>query len=261
MEGESWSVPTEKTLNPEEMKRLMAVARKHGETYWLAIAIGANVGLRVSEVMHIKAEDLLPGGKLRVTRRKKRVLKPSVAKLPAEIVPVVEKRAKEIGKGWLFPGGAKPCQIKWAPRFLEQNCPECKKRVTDVKLVKKKGVRISEYAKHMVNEHQWDTEQIEKWIESVGVVTVDGVPGCDGKHLHIRTMQSRWRLICAEAGYAMHGRGFHQTRHYAITQFYKKTNNLRKAQEFAGHSSSAITEKYAHVADLDRDVDAMEVTL
>lgn len=261
MEGEAWAVPTEKTLNPEQMKHLMAVAKKHGETYWLAIAIGANVGLRVSEVMHLKAEDVLSDGKLRVTRRKKRVLKPSVAKLPAEIVPILEKRAREIGKGYLFPGAAKACEIKRAPKFLEQNCPVCSRRVTDVKLVKKKGVRISEFASHLVNEHQWDTEQIEKWIESVGVSVTEAVPNCNGHHLHLRTMQTRWRLICAEAGYAMKGRGFHQTRHYAITQFYKKTNNLRKAQEFAAHSSSSITERYAHVADLDKDVAGMEATL
>jgi integrase len=72
----------------------------------------------------------------------------------------------------------------------------------------------------------------------------------------------RWRLIVAEAGYAMHGRGFHTTRHYAITQYVDQYDgNIVEAQQFAGHSSPAITSKYCHPKKLGQRVRAMKATL
>lgn len=263
MESGKWVPPKEKMLTADQMNSVMDTALKHGPVYWLAIAIATNTGLRISEVMHIKAEDVQPGGlSVIVTRRKKRTLKPSLAPVNEDFAPILDKCAREIGKGWLFPGHRKTaCLIKRAPQFLEQNCPVCKRRVTDVKLVKRKGVRISEFASHLVNEHQWETEQIEKWILSVGKVVVDSVPNCTGGHLHMRTIQTRWKLICAEAGFSMRGRGFHMTRHHAITEYYRQYKNLREAQEYAAHSSSTITETYAHTVDLEKNVRKMKGTL
>jgi integrase len=264
MESAKWVPPKEKMLNPEQIIRIQEVAMNHGPIYWLAIATAANTGFRVSEVMHLKAEDVQPGGlSVVVTRRKKRVLKPTLAPVNEDFAPILDRCAREVGSGWLFAGSGrtKPCFIKRAPAFMEQNCPVCKKRITDVKLVKRKGERISIFASHLVNEHGWFTEQIEEWIKSVGKVVVDQVPNCTGGHMHIRTMQTRWRIICAEAGYAMKGRGFHMTRHHAITEYYKQYKNLREAQDYAGHSSSAITETYAHTVDLERNVRAMKGTL
>lgn len=262
MDGAKWVPPKDKMLTAEQMIRILDVAMKHGPIYWLAIAIGANTGFRVSETMHLRGDDVQPGGlSVVMIPRKKRTLKPVLVPVNEEFAPILDKCAREVGGGYLFAGKCKKCTIKRSPQFLEQNCPVCKKRITDVKLVKRKGERVSIFAGHLVNEHQWETEQIEAWIKSVGKVVIDDVPNCAGNHLHIRTMQTRWRLICAEAGYAMKGRGFHMTRHHAITEYYRTYKNLREAQDFARHSSSTITETYAHTVDLEKNVRKMKATL
>lgn len=82
---------------------------------------------------------------------------------------------------------------------------------------------------------------------------------CIGGHASLRNIQRRWRLLLEEMGLYQHGRGIHSLRHTAITQMYKLTKDLRKAQVFAGHSSSAITERYAHVVDMQETLAAMPV--
>lgn len=80
---------------------------------------------------------------------------------------------------------------------------------------------------------------------------------CEGGHIHIRTIQMRWRLTITAAGLYMKGRGIHQTRHYFATELYRTTRDLRATQEALAHSSSTMTEKYAHVVDLQEKVDAV----
>ena len=261
MEG-TWNVPVEKILDPEQLAKVMEIAKRHDPKYWLAIAIGANVGLRISEVMHIRAEDVLAGGKLRITRRKKKVLKPEVVEVNETIAPILWRCAQEVQTGWLFNGGAAPCVIRRAPAFEEDRCPACKKRIIDRKRTKKKGEQLSAFSMHLINEHGWESEQIDKWISDVSKVVIDPVPGCNGGHLHLRTVQTRWRLILAEAGLYMHGRGFHTTRHYAITQYVDQYDgNVIEAQQFAGHSSPAITAKYCHPKKLGERVRKMKATV
>lgn len=73
---------------------------------------------------------------------------------------------------------------------------------------------------------------------------------CIGGHSSLRTIQRRWRILVTELGLYKYGRGIHSLRHSAITNVYALTKDLRKAQVFAGHSNSAITERYAHVTDM-----------
>lgn len=261
MEG-TWNVPVEKILTPDQLAKVLEIAKQHDPKYWLAIAIGANVGLRICEVMHIKAEDVLTCGKLRIIRRKKRVLRPEIVEVNEEIAPILWQCAQEVKEGWLFIGDAKPCQIKRSPAFEEDRCPACKKRIIDRKRTKKKGEQISAFSMHLINEHQWEPDQFEKWVAKVSKTVIDPVPGCNGGHLHLRTVQTRWRLILAEAGFAMKGRGFHTTRHYAITQYVDQYDgNIVEAQQFAGHSSPTMTAKYCHPKKLGERVRKMKATL
>jgi integrase len=78
---------------------------------------------------------------------------------------------------------------------------------------------------------------------------VDSVPNCSGGHWHIRSAQMAWRLTVSRAGLWMKGRGIHQTRHYFATEMYAATKDLRATQVALAHSSSTMTEKYAHVVD------------
>ena len=73
---------------------------------------------------------------------------------------------------------------------------------------------------------------------------------CVGGHASLRTIQRRWRLLLTELGLYQYGRGIYSLRHTAITNVYTLTKDLRKAQVFAGHSSSTITERYAHIVDM-----------
>jgi integrase len=84
---------------------------------------------------------------------------------------------------------------------------------------------------------------------------------CVGGHASIRNVQRRWREIVTECGLYKYGRGIHTTRHGAITAVYQKTKDIRKAQVFAGHSSSQMTERYAHVVDLAETLAGMETVL
>lgn len=99
--------------------------------------------------------------------------------------------------------------------------------------------------------HRSKTDKVTKartqWTEQV----------CVGGHCSLRSIQRRWRLLITELGLYKYGRWIHSLRHTAITAIYKMTRDLRKAQVFAGHSSSKITETYAHVVDLQESLNAM----
>lgn len=84
---------------------------------------------------------------------------------------------------------------------------------------------------------------------------------CKGGHLHLRTAQTRWKLTLAKCGLHMKGRGIHQCRHYFGTQMYAETKDLRATQKALEHSSSQMTEKYAHVIDLHEKVNKVKSTL
>ena len=84
------------------------------------------------------------------------------------------------------------------------------------------------------------SKKIGTWIEQV----------CVGGHASLRSIQQRWRLLLEDLGLYQRGRGIHSLRHTAITNVYALTKDIRRAQVFAGHSSSKITERYAHIVDM-----------
>jgi len=84
---------------------------------------------------------------------------------------------------------------------------------------------------------------------------------CIGGHASIRNVQRRWRLLLEELGVYKRGRGIHSARHTAITEVYKLTKDIRKAQVFAGHSSPDITTIYAHITDMQETLERMEATV
>jgi integrase len=89
----------------------------------------------------------------------------------------------------------------------------------------------------------------------------DEVQVCDGGHVSRRQMQRRWSAYRNVAGLDAKGRGIHSLRHYGITEFYRENKDLRAAQMFAGHSSSAVTEKYAHVLEMEQMLKKVRPTL
>lgn len=84
---------------------------------------------------------------------------------------------------------------------------------------------------------------------------------CPGSHISVREMQRRWDYYLGKCRLKLAGRGIHMLRHYAVTEFYEKHRDLRAAQVFAGHSSSTITERYAHVVEMREKVRAVDPTI
>ena len=211
----SWELADAKIVTPEEFKAILSKCSELGDfdPFWLTmrdiIAIGVNTGLRVSEILHLEKDDVLPS-RLMVIRRKKKHLHPEPIEVMPTIHALIKARAERVETGFLFAGKQAPCFIH----------------------------------------HQG------KRGEALGIEQF-----CIGGHASIRNVQRRWREIVTECGLYKYGRGIHSTRHGAITAIYKKTKDIRKAQVFAGHSSSMMTERYAHVTDLQETLASMEAVL
>ena len=199
----NWSLPEEKIITPDQLRRILDVARQNERDY-VFFAVAANVGLRLCEIGHIQRDDVR-GDRLIITRRKKKILRESSIDIVPALAEILNAWASRVEYGYIFPGNCSPCIIKRRSGEQTQVCP--------------------------------------------------------GGHVSLRAIQRRWELVIAEAGLRVPGRGIHSLRHYAVSQFYAKTRDLRAAQVFAGHSSSQITERYASPIDLRDQVRSMEAVL
>jgi integrase len=203
--GAEWNLATELVPNREEMGRVLELAKGTNPRDYVLFALCSHVGLRISEAIHLRSEDLV-NGKMRVVRRKKRVLQYSSVEISKPIWGLLSDWAQQFD-GYLFPGSCKPCVIK-----------------------RRNG-------------------------------KVDGVLNCTGGHWHIRSAQMAWRLTISKAGLYVPKRGIHQTRHYFATEMYAATKDLRATQVALAHSSSTMTEKYAHVVDQREKVNLVKAVL
>lgn len=203
--GAEWNLATELVPNREEMSKVLEMAKASNPRDYVLFALCSHTGLRISEAIHLKTDDLV-NGKMRVVRRKKRVLQYSSVEISKPIWDVLSEWA-QMHDGYLFPGTCKPCTIK-----------------------RRNG-------------------------------KVDTVPNCSGGHWHIRSGQMAWRMMISRAGLYVKGRGIHQTRHYFATEMYAATKDLRATQVALAHSSSTMTEKYAHVVDQREKVNLVKAVL
>lgn len=207
-QARNWKLSNEKLYLRQQVSKVLDLVKREDFADYVFFASAANTALRISEILHLKAEDVGPG-QIMVVRRKKKDLKAEPLQVGPEFERLIRKLASKIGDGWLWTGRSKGCR---RPR--------------------QKDGRV--YA----------TEEI-----------------CQGGHLCKREIQRRWSDYVARSGLTQPGRGAHGLRHYAITEFYKVHRDLRAAQEFAGHSSSTITETYAHVVDMAEKVRAVKAVL
>lgn len=201
----SWSLADNKIVTPDQVRQILAVAKKRSERNYVYFAVAASTGLRLAEIGHLMVEDILDRDRLVVTRRKKKVLHPEIIDVAAPIHALLRDWAKQYEIGYVFPGDCAPCFIRHLSKPTEQFCI--------------------------------------------------------GGHASLRDVQRGWSMALAECGLLAYGRGIHSLRHYAITAMYQATKDLRAAQQFAGHSSSQITERYAHVLDMKERISKMDVLL
>lgn len=248
MDGAAWKLPVEKILTTEEIVKVLTVAKKNNERHYRFFAIAANTGLRLCEVLHLKCEDYLGQGHLRITRRKKKVLAPEVIDVIPDVSEILEAIKAERKTGWLFPGGSGACVIVRRPQFKEVVCPDCNKQIADPALYKKSSDLKRLFFSHLTQEHKRDAEDVSLWLEHASIVKREKV--CDGKHITKREVQHNWSMTLAEAGLYVPKRGIHSTRHAFAIDFYEKTGDLRATQMALGHANIATTTHYASVVDM-----------
>lgn len=117
----SWSIPRAKTLHLEECARILRRAADTDPQLYVFVAIAANTGLRLCEVLHIRAEDVIDD-QLRIVRRKKKKLLAEMIDVTPGLSSVLADWSEMYSDGFLFPGKAKPCFIAHTSGVLEQVC-------------------------------------------------------------------------------------------------------------------------------------------
>jgi integrase len=109
-QGTVWNLASEKILQREEMARILGIAKERSARTYTFLVTCANTALRLSEVGHIRADDVLPRCQLRVTRRKKKVLQATVIDISPHLAAILDEW-KQMFDGYLWPGNAAPCII------------------------------------------------------------------------------------------------------------------------------------------------------
>lgn len=106
----NWRIPRAKILSREEVARILKAAKETDLRDYVFLAIAANVGLRLCEIVHIRRDDV-DADSIVVTRRKKKVLAPEAAAIQESLSKVTRNfiDASKNGSPWLFPGHSTPC--------------------------------------------------------------------------------------------------------------------------------------------------------
>jgi integrase len=81
---------------------------------WVLFFLLSNLGLRICEVLHLRVSDFdYSSGSVRIIRRKKRVIQPTVLMAANEVFRIIAEYVKQSNlenNDWLFPGECGPCQ-------------------------------------------------------------------------------------------------------------------------------------------------------
>jgi integrase len=196
----SWHLSDAKLATRDEVEKILTRAKASPFDYSFFVT-AANTGLRLSEILHLKAKDITRGG-LSVIRRKRRELTREVLPIADALAELLASHIRRLKlKNWLWWGDAKAC------------------------------VRVLHRGKASKSQEL-----------------------CAGGHIHKREIQRRWRIYATAAKVYRPGFGVHSLRHYAATEFYRQTKDLRATQILLGHSSSTTTETYAHAVELEAQV-------
>jgi integrase len=117
----SWSFPRAKTLTPNECRGILSKASDTDPRLYVFLVIAANTALRLCEVLHLRAEDVIDG-QLRIVRRKKKQLRAEMIDVTPALSTILTDWSDMYSDGWLFPGKVKPCIINRSNGIQERIC-------------------------------------------------------------------------------------------------------------------------------------------
>lgn len=213
----SWHLRDAKNMRPEELDRLIQVAKKYDRRIHLMVIIAYNGAFRVSELIHLRVKNwnftnskvaivpLKKAGKrrIRTSDGKVKVVDRSLPSaidypMPKNVVAAVEKYVKDNElppESFLFPGRSKKCTV--------------------VKLE------------------------------------------CTGGHISKRMVQWVFDRLASEAGIKVKGRGIHSLKHARLTEVASKTKDPYFVKEIGRHSSIAMSDHYVRYSNLQERVEEL----
>ncbi len=117
----SWSFSRAKTLTQGECARILKKASDTDPLLYVFLTIAANTALRLCEILHLTAQDVIDG-QLRIVRRKKKQLRAEMIDVTPALSAILHDWGQMYADGWLFPGRVKPCIILRSNGIREQAC-------------------------------------------------------------------------------------------------------------------------------------------
>jgi integrase len=214
--GAKWALKDNKNLREDELDAILEEARKEGPKTHLMMALAYNGAMRISELVHIRAnsfnfasnrlsiQPVKKAGKRRVKDRHTGKMREIVRPLPPEVdypmpVNVMQMARKYLqkngleGASFLFPGRVGKCWVVMLP--------------------------------------------------------------CKGGHMSRRQVQKVFDRICRKVGLKLPGRGPHSLKHGRLTEVAKKTRDPYKVKELGRHESITMSDHYVKYLDIQDTVD------
>ena len=105
----------EKKLLKRDLEAILSKAKAASRRDWTFFMVAAQTGLRLCEVLHLRAEDM-DGDGLVITRRKRRKPFREIASFPDQVMKLLSEwsKSQKIERGFLFEGNSNPCFLRGA---------------------------------------------------------------------------------------------------------------------------------------------------
>jgi hypothetical protein len=103
-----WRPSRDLLLFEADVRKILASAKKLNSRDYIFLAIVANTGLRLGEVLHLRCNDL-EGASLRIILLKRKNIEPMAVPIPQQLADAIRRHLGDRNTGYVFPGNAKAC--------------------------------------------------------------------------------------------------------------------------------------------------------
>jgi integrase len=211
----SWHLRDAKNLRPEELDRLIAVAKKYDRRIYLMVIIAYNGAFRVSELIHLRVKHW------------------NFANSKVSVIPLKKAGKRKVRT----PDGRIKVVDRGLPSAIDYPMPK------NVTAVVEKFVRDNEFSP--------DSYLFPGRSKSCTVVKLE----CNGGHISKRMVQWIFDRLASEAGIKVKGRGIHSLKHARLTEVASKTKDPYFVKEIGRHSSIAMSDHYVRYTNLQERVE------